>query len=93
VRHVKRRAKQTEETCVIRLAAAVLASLCAVSLPAAPLASVDRHGAIVAVEPYASNVVRVTIALDRALAESAPGYGVSAKADATGWTRSATGRG
>ena len=64
-------------------AAAALASPPAA---AAPLASVDRNGSIVAVEPYAPNIVRVTIALDRALADAAPGEGPNAKPDATGWS-------
>ncbi|WP_420140792.1 TIM-barrel domain-containing protein [Sphingomonas sp.] len=60
---------------------------------AAPLASVDRHGSVVAIEPYAPNVVRVTIALDHTLSDAAPGYGVVAKANASGWTRSTNGDG
>jgi alpha-D-xyloside xylohydrolase len=69
------------------------AILLAGSALAAPLASVDRHGSVVAIEPYAPNVVRVTIALDHALADAAPGYGVVAKANATGWARSTGGDG
>ncbi|HEX8420863.1 MAG TPA: TIM-barrel domain-containing protein, partial [Sphingomonas sp.] len=38
------------------------------------------------VEPYAPNIVRVTISLDRALADAAPGEGPNAKPDATGWS-------
>jgi alpha-D-xyloside xylohydrolase len=49
------------------------------------MATVDRNGSLVAIEPYAPNIVRVTIALDHDLADSAPGYGISAKSDATGW--------
>ncbi|WP_116092186.1 TIM-barrel domain-containing protein [Sphingomonas crusticola] len=60
--------------------------LLAGSALAAPLATVERHGSVVAVEPYAANIVRVTIALDRDLADAAPGYGVSAKSDASGWS-------
>ncbi|WP_375422020.1 TIM-barrel domain-containing protein [uncultured Sphingomonas sp.] len=61
-------------------------ALIAAAASAAPLASVDRNGSIVAVEPYAPNIVRVTISLDRALADSAPGEGPNAKPDATGWS-------
>jgi alpha-D-xyloside xylohydrolase len=57
----------------------------AVPALAAPMASLDRHGSIVSVEPYAPNIVRVTIALDRALADSAPGEGPNAKPDTRGW--------
>lgn len=62
--------------------------LLASSALATPLATVDRNGAVVAVEPYAPNVVRVTIALDHDLADAAPGYGISAKSNAAGWTHS-----
>ena len=51
-----------------------------------PLATLDRNGSLVAIEPYAPNIVRVTISLDRALADAPPGEGPDAKADATGWT-------
>jgi alpha-D-xyloside xylohydrolase len=40
---------------------------------AEPMALLDRNGSRVAVEPYAPNIVRVTIALDPALASAAPG--------------------
>ena len=52
---------------------------------AAPLATVDRHGAYVAVEPYGPNIVRITLATDPALAAAPAGYGVIGKPDATGW--------
>src|SRR5436309_12346652 len=65
-------------------------ALCAALVPAAaaaaPLAVVDRHGSYVAVEPYGPNIVRITLATEPALADSAPGYGVSGKADPGGWT-------
>ena len=56
---------------------------------AEPMALLDRHGSRVAIEPYAPNIVRVTIALDKALAEAPPGDGPIAKADAAGWTHRA----
>ncbi len=62
-----------------------LAALAATPALAAPLSTIDRNGAQVAIEPYAPNIVRVTIALDRTLADAAPGPGPNAPADATGW--------
>ncbi len=53
---------------------------------AQPLGTVDRHGSLVAVEAYAPNIVHVTLALDPALAEAPPGYGISAAPDPAGWT-------
>ncbi|MEV9417925.1 hypothetical protein AB0360_26870, partial [Klebsiella pneumoniae] len=54
-----------------------------------PLATVERNGSFVAIEPYAPNIVRVTIALDPNLASGAPGPGPNAPVDATGWTHRA----
>lgn len=45
---------------------------------AAPMATLDRHGAWVTVEAYGPNVVHVTIAADKAEALKAPGYGILA---------------
>ncbi|WP_442681049.1 glycoside hydrolase family 31 protein [Sphingomonas sp. ASY06-1R] len=69
-----------------RIFAGAVAILLAGSASAAPLATIDRHGSIVSIEPYAANIVRVTIARDHDHADAAPGYGVTAKSDATGWT-------
>ena len=61
----------------------------AASAGAEPMATLDRNGARVAIEPYAPNIVRVTIAMDPALADAAPGPGPNARADATGWRHDA----
>ena len=53
---------------------------------AEPLAVLDRYGAYVSVEPYAANVVRVTISDERELAADKPGYGFIAHSDPKGWT-------
>ncbi len=52
---------------------------------AVPLALLDRNGSEVAIEAYAPNIVRVTLSPEKSLALEAPGYGISAGADATGW--------
>jgi len=57
---------------------------------AAPMATVDRNGSLVAIEPYAPNVVRVTIALDHGLSDAKPGYGIVARSDAAGWNHSSS---
>jgi len=46
---------------------------------------VTRGAATVMVEPYADNVVRVSISLLKANATAAPGYGITAKPVADGW--------
>jgi alpha-D-xyloside xylohydrolase len=47
----------------------------------------DRGGATVVLEPYAANVVRVTLSLDREQALAAPGYGFVGAPSAEGWSR------
>jgi alpha-D-xyloside xylohydrolase len=76
-----------------RLMAAASALCWAGSVLAAPIATVERNGAMVSIEPYGPNIVRVTIALDRDLADSAPGYGVVAKSDAAGWAHASSAAG
>lgn len=46
----------------------------------------SRGEATVSIEPYATNVVRVTLSLRRGEALGKPGYGISATAHADGWT-------
>ena len=48
--------------------------------------SLSRGEATVLVEPYAANVVRVSLSLRRDDALAGPGYGISAKAAVAGWT-------
>ena len=47
--------------------------------------NVSRAEATVLVEPYAPNVVRVSLSLRKGDALAGPGYGVTAKANGTGW--------
>jgi len=46
----------------------------------------ERAGRVISLEPYAPNIVRVTMSDDRAAATGAPGYGFVAKPSAEGWT-------
>lgn len=45
-----------------------------------------RHGGTVVLEPYAPNIVRVTLSLDKASALAAPGYGFVGAPSMTGWS-------
>lgn len=67
-----------------------LALLLAGTAPVAAqrMATLDRNGARVSIEPYAPGIVRVTIATSRDEAEGAPGYGITGKSDAAGWRHS-----
>ena len=68
------------------------AVLLAVSLGGAALAqggalgAVMRKGRTISLEPYAPNILRVTISIDKAAATGDPGYGFVAKPSADGWT-------
>jgi alpha-D-xyloside xylohydrolase len=45
------------------------------------------HGeSTIVLEPYAPNVIRVTLSLDKDEATAAPGYGIEAKPDGNGWS-------
>lgn len=46
----------------------------------------ERGGATVVVQPYAPNIVRVTLSMDHSAALAAPGYGIVAQPQADGWT-------
>jgi alpha-D-xyloside xylohydrolase len=66
-------------------------ALVAVTAPGlmAQTMTVARGDVTVMVEPYAENVVRVSIGILKDRATAAPGYGISANAVATGWTQEA----
>ena len=49
----------------------------------------ERAGRTIALEPYAPNILRVSMSIDRAAATAAPGYGFVAKPSAEGWTHRA----
>lgn len=51
----------------------------------APLV-LQRNGRTISLEPYAPNILRVTLSVDRAAAVSPPGYGFLARPSAKGWT-------
>jgi alpha-D-xyloside xylohydrolase len=45
----------------------------------------EREGRVISLVPYASNIVRVTVSINRAAATGNPGYGFAAKPSAEGW--------
>lgn len=47
----------------------------------------SREGRTVVIEPYAPDIVRVTLSTDNSAAEAAHGYGVLGKPSMTGWNR------
>src|SRR5687767_9486516 len=65
----------------------VFAALLAISgaVMAEPLGLLDRNGSFVAVEPFAPNIVRITLSLEKERVVAPAGYGFVATADAKGW--------
>jgi alpha-D-xyloside xylohydrolase len=60
----------------ISIFALASAAVAAPAAHAAPIATLDRNGAWVAVEAYGPNVVHITIAAEKAEALKGPGYGI-----------------
>ena len=52
----------------------------------APRIVMDRNGGTVVLEPYATNIIRVTLSLNKDSALAAPGYGFVGKPATEGWT-------
>jgi alpha-D-xyloside xylohydrolase len=76
-------------------AAAVFSACVLAVLPTAALGQdqrivLDRKDQTIVLEPYAPNIVRVTLSLNRGPALAGPGYGVIAKADAGDWKATQT---
>jgi alpha-D-xyloside xylohydrolase len=71
------------------LIAAAVGMLACVPVMRAQTMTVSRGDVTVMVEPYAENVVRVSISLLKERATGAAGYGISAKPVGSGWTQEA----
>ena len=68
-----------------RWTAGALALVGALTIAQAQQMVVARGAATVMVEPYAENIVRVSISLNKQDATSAPGYGITSRPHADGW--------
>ena len=53
----------------------------------------DRGGSAIVLEPYAPNILRVTLSWNKAAAMRAPGYGFQAASSAAGWEHRQNGEG
>src|ERR1035438_2250033 len=68
--------------------AGTMIALWAASAPAQPQSIVlDRDGSTIVFEPYAPNIIRVTLSMLKEPATDAPGYGFVAHPSAEGWSR------
>jgi alpha-glucosidase/alpha-D-xyloside xylohydrolase len=68
----------------LAVALAACTGVCAQSQSAFVL---DRSDRTIVLEPYAENIVRITLSPAKAAAPAAPGYGIVGTPSATGWTR------
>jgi len=68
------------------VSASLLLSATAIAQETSQRLVLTGGGETIVLEPYAHNVLRVTISMDDAAAKGAPGYGIIAKPDAGGWT-------
>ncbi|HKF49181.1 MAG TPA: TIM-barrel domain-containing protein [Terracidiphilus sp.] len=73
-------------TAPVLLAGLALISSCVFAQNAPQRLELTGGGETIVLEPYAPNILRVTLSMDDAAAKSAPGYGVIAKPDASGWS-------
>ncbi|WP_348261655.1 glycoside hydrolase family 31 protein [Telmatobacter sp. DSM 110680] len=77
-------------SCVVLLLAGVLAVPVLCQTKISGRLEIGHKGATIVFEPYAPNIVRVTLSLEPENARSKPGYGFVGFPDATGWSSSQT---
>jgi len=78
---------------VVALVAAFTPTIfCAWAQNPSPRLELDRTGETIVLEPYAPNILRVTLSLQREAALATPGYGLVAAPNAAGWSASRTAR-
>ena len=53
----------------------------------------ERNGRVISLEPYAPNILRVTMSVDRTSATSAPGYGIVGAPSSEGWVHESDAKG
>jgi len=76
---------------VLALVAGIaLATVCSQAQNSSQRLELNRTGESIVLEPYAPNILRVTLSLQRESALAAPGYGVVAAPDDAGWSASHT---
>ena len=70
------------------LAGMIFLNASASAQPSSQRLQLDRGGETIVLEPYAANILRVTISLNPNPALAAPGYGFAASPESAGWTAS-----
>jgi alpha-D-xyloside xylohydrolase len=75
---------------VLALLAFVFASASIMAQSPSQRLELDRNGETIVLEPYAPNILRVTLSLSREPALAGPGYGIIATPAAAGWSATET---
>ena len=61
-------------------------TLCGAAMAQSGPLVLERPGRVISLEPYAANILRVTMSTDQAAAAAAAGYGIVAAPSSAGWT-------
>jgi alpha-D-xyloside xylohydrolase len=77
---------------LVVLAGIALTAACAQAQSPSQRLEIDRKGETIVLEPYAPNILRVTLSLKHEPAVAAPGYGFVAAPTASGWSATETGK-
>ena len=68
-------------------------TLCGAAMAQSGPLVLERPGRVISLEPYAPNILRVTMSTDQAAAAAAAGYGFVAAPSSAGWTHERDRRG
>ena len=63
------------------------AAACAAAQSQAGSFVIEQSGRTIVLEPYAENIIRITLSKEKSAALAAPGYGIVGTASKAGWTR------
>ena len=83
---------QKSSDLLVLIAGIAVAAACSFAQQPSGRLELDRKGETIVLEPYAPNILRVTLSLQKEPALAAPGYGFVAAPDAAGWSASQTGQ-
>ena len=82
--------KRYSAVCLLMAACAMFA-VCTAAQDATQRLVLEGGGETIVLEPYASNIVRVTVSKQADAAKAGPGYGILAEPNAQGWSASESG--
>src|ERR1700678_1306225 len=72
------------------IAAAIFSDCCALAQSPSQGLEIDRKGETIVLEPFAPNIIRVTLSLKKDAALAVPGYGIIGTPAPAGWSATET---